>query len=44
MNYNFLLFLGAYKFNVCYGHFSKIAAPRGRGDAQANPVAIQKTP
>jgi hypothetical protein len=27
VNQNCLLFLGAYKFNVCYGPFSKIAAP-----------------
>jgi hypothetical protein len=36
-----LLFLGAYKFNVCYGLFSKIAAPRV---AQTNPISTQKTP
>jgi hypothetical protein len=27
VNYNFLLFLGAYKFNACYEPFLKIAAP-----------------
>jgi hypothetical protein len=38
--YNFLLFLGARKFNICYGRFYKIAAPRV---AQANRTAAQKT-
>lgn len=28
VDYKFLLFLGGYKFNVCYGPLSKIVHPR----------------
>jgi hypothetical protein len=45
VNYNFLLFLEAYKFNVRYGNVSNIAAPPPPpGVFQANPIAAQKTP
>jgi hypothetical protein len=38
-----LLLWGAYKFNICYEPFLKIAAPLPPV-AQADPVAAQKTP
>jgi hypothetical protein len=45
VNYKFLLFLGAYKFNVFYRPFPNIAAPPPPPRvAQANPIAAQKTP
>jgi hypothetical protein len=49
VNYIFIytrIYLGYYKFSVCYGPFLKIASPpppRSRV-AQANPFAAQKTP
>jgi hypothetical protein len=40
-----MLFLGAYKFNVCFGHFSKITAPSlSPWVAQDSLAAAQKTP
>jgi hypothetical protein len=44
VNWNFVLFLGAYEINVCCGPFSKIAPPPPPRVTQAYPIAAQKTP
>jgi hypothetical protein len=40
----FLLFLRAYKFNVCSGLFSPLKTAASPQVTQANPTAAQKTP